>query len=73
MEVRTDDARYARSRCLEAMAQCKDVRTRRSLWRAALRFNERVKGGAGLAGEDASPPLAHGWGGSGHVRELGNL
>lgn len=38
------DAMEARRRCLEAMATCADEETRRSLWRAALRYAERARG-----------------------------
>lgn len=37
------DARIARDRMLGALEGCTDQKTRRSLWRAALRYNERVR------------------------------
>lgn len=40
----TRDARTARDRCLATMIQCEDEKTRRSLWKAALRYQERVRG-----------------------------
>lgn len=47
-----EDARIARDRALEAMVSATDFETQRSLWRAALKFHERVKA-AGSAFEDA--------------------
>lgn len=49
-----EDARTARDRCLEAIVGADDFGTQRSLWRAALKFHERMK----LAGRDGdyAPP-----------------
>lgn len=41
------DAREARDRCLSAIVGAGDFETQRSLWRAALRFHERVREAAG--------------------------
>lgn len=37
-----NDAMIARDRCLDALAGCTDLETRKSLWRAAMRYHERV-------------------------------
>jgi hypothetical protein len=36
-------ARIARDRCLEALAGGADVETGQSLWRAAIRYNQRLR------------------------------
>lgn len=55
MEDRRTDAEIARDNCLGAMLESTDDTTRRSLWRAALRYNERMR--AEATGENA-PALA---------------
>jgi hypothetical protein len=50
------DARTARDRCLEAIVGAGDFGTQRSLWRAALKFHERVRA-AGIDGDYADPRL----------------
>lgn len=39
------NAKMARDRCLVAMIASNDIRTRRSLWRAAIRYNRRAREG----------------------------
>jgi hypothetical protein len=67
MEVRRDgdeDAKTARDRALGAIVGA-DFETQRSLWRAALRYNERMKM-TGESGDYALPglPRLSGFGGA---------
>lgn len=41
MEIR-DDGRIARDRCLGRMVNEQDLETRRSLWRAAVKFHAKM-------------------------------
>lgn len=50
------EAGEARDRCLGRMVSEQDLETRRSLWRAALRYHERVRGERATG--VALPPLA---------------
>jgi len=51
VEVRTD-AMIARDRCIDALEGCTDPETRLSLWKAAKRYQERVKFGASTVREE---------------------
>lgn len=42
-EVSGRDAMIAARRCVEAAAETDDVKTRRALWKAALRYHQRVR------------------------------
>lgn len=53
------DAQIARDRCLLAMESTDDLETKRSLWKAARKFNQRMRSETGAAGrETAGPSLA---------------
>lgn len=55
MEVTRElDGKIARDRCLNAMAECEDVETKRALWRAALRYNRREESETRQADEAAA-------------------
>ena len=58
MEGHRNDARVARDRCLNALAGCSDLETAQSLWRAACRYNERMRTEARQADTLAAAPLA---------------
>lgn len=58
MEVGRDDGRVQMRRCLEAMTQTADIETRRSLWRAAVRYSQRDRGERPAGPEKNSRPLA---------------
>lgn len=51
-----DDARICRDRCLEALVTAEDRETAAALWRAALRYNERMRA-AETGGEYSGPRL----------------
>lgn len=53
----TSDAWIAARRCWQAMDEAQDERTRRSLWRAAVKYAGRARkeGEARQSGEDAAP------------------
>lgn len=69
-----NDARTARDRCLMAVAASGDLEEAQALWRAALRYNGRMKetAGRGLEIPTGRPrALSAGVGGGESVRELG--
>ena len=49
------DARTAMMRCIEALAGCTDLETKRALWRAALKYGKRARGAP--RGEVRGAPL----------------
>lgn len=73
VEVQRDDGRMQARRCLEAMAG-QDVDTRRSLWRAAVKFSRKSRAEAGgLEFSDSrSHAYGHRLGEPIHVRRDGN-
>lgn len=58
MEDGRNDALIARDRCLQALVESEDLETRRSLWRAAIRYNERDRTSRPSGLDFARPALA---------------
>jgi hypothetical protein len=57
MEVGENSGWIAARRCLEALAETQDVRTRAALWRAAKRYAGKARMERGA--DDGSSPLPH--------------
>jgi len=55
------DAMIARDRCLAAIPEVTKVEDARALWRAALRYNHRVKVERPATQESVSRALPHAW------------
>lgn len=47
------DAQISRDRCLQAMESTDDLETKRSLWKAARKFNRRMRDEANTLSADA--------------------
>lgn len=47
-----DDGRIARDRCLATMITCTDIETRRSLWRAAVRYSQKKASASAVLGDE---------------------
>lgn len=67
MEDGRTDAEVARDRCLRAMVESQDLETRRSLWRAALKYDRKNREGAAVLKRRAPAGHAHSGGRSGRV------
>lgn len=65
------DAQISRDRCLQAMGSTDDLETKRSLWKAALKYQQRVRSEASAADWSVagSPLAAQAWGSVGGGRE----